>query len=284
MTAAPFAIATRDELWVHGRLVERRLAHGEAIEDERGIRAVDVREPMLVAACDAAMDELRAFVIADARVRLVAEASGEELTKTIVVTLAGLSVVTTPEHMAGDVALLRTATASPPVDDTHPRDIPLLWKHGSGAVLLHEAVGHALEHGQAPLDLPSWLTIDVPLQLRRASFKDVPLLRMTNVVARQTSAPFALPARRIEIVLVDGGSYDPLTELVTVRVAAAHLVDGSDVRTLAPFTIHELRATIARAIIGAAGESRRYPGVICSREGQELVVGSQAPLMLTEFR
>ena len=284
MTAAPFAIATRDELWVHGRLIERRLAHGQAIEDERGIRAVDVRQPLLVAACDAAMDELRACVIPDARVRLVAEASGEELTKTIVVTMAGLSVVTTPEHMAADVALLRSVSASPPINDTHPRDIPLLWKHGSAAVLLHEAEGHALEHGQPPLDLPSWLTIDVPLQLRRASFKDVPLLRMTNVVARQTNAPFALPARRIEIALVDGGSYDPLSELVTVRVAAAHLVDGTDVRALAPFTIHEPRAIIARSIAGAAGEPLRYPGVICSREGQELVVGSHAPLMLTEFR
>jgi predicted Zn-dependent protease len=285
LTAAPFAIATRDELWIHGRLVERRLAHGEAIEDEHGIRAVDVREPLLVAACDAAMDELRACVIPDARVRLVAEASGEELTKTIVVTLGGISVVTTPEHIVHDVALLRSAsTPRPSGDDTHPRDIPLLWKHGSAAVLLHEAVGHALEHGQAPLDLPSWLTIDVPLQLRRASFKDVPLLRMTNVVARQTNAPFALPARRIEIVLVDGGSYDPLTELVTVRVAAAQLVDGDDIRALAPFTIHESRATIADSIVGAAGESLRYPGVICSREGQELIVGSHAPLMLTEFR
>ena len=284
MTAAPFAIATRDELWVHGRLVERRLAHGQAVEDERGIRAVDAVEPLLVAACDAAMDELRACVIPDARVRLVAEASGEELTKTIVVTLAGLSVVTTPEHIAGDVALLRSATAALPIDDRHPRDIPLLWKHGSAAVLLHEAAGHALEHGQAPLELPAWLTIDVPLQLRRASFKDVPLLRMTRVVARQTNAPFALPARRIEIVLVDGGSYDPLTELVTVRIAAAQLVNGEDVHALAPFTIHEPRETIARSIAGAAGEPLRYPGVICSREGQELVVGSYAPLMLTEFR
>jgi hypothetical protein len=287
LTAAPFAIATRDELWIHGRLVERRLAHGRAIEDERGIRAVDSGDPLLVAACEGAMDELRACVIPDARVRLVVEATAEaregELTRTIVVTLAGLSVVTTPEHLAGDVALLRSAT-SPAKDDTHPRDIPLLWKHGSAAVLLHEAAGHALEHGQPPLDLPSWLTIDVPLQLRRASFKDVPLLRMTDVVARQTNAPFALPARRIEIVLVDGGSYDPLTELVTVRVAAAQLVDGDDVRALAPFTIEEQRATIARSIVGAAGEPLRYPGVICSREGQELVVGSHAPLMLTVFR
>jgi hypothetical protein len=284
LTAAPFAIATRDELWVHGRLVERRLAHGRATRDERGIHAVDAGDPLLVAACDAAMDELHACVIPDARVRLVAEAREGELTRTIVVTLSGLSVVTTPEHMAADVALLRSVSTFPPKDDTPPRDIPLLWKHGSAAVLLHEAAGHALEHGQAPLELPSWLTIDVPLQLRRASFKDVPLMRMTDVVARQTNAPFALPARRIEIVLVDGGTYDPLTELVTVRVAAAQLVDGDDVRALAPFTIEEQRATIARSIAGAMGEPLRYPGVICSREGQELVVGSHAPFLLTVFR
>ena len=285
MTAAPFAIATRDELWVHGRLVERRLAHGQAVEDERGIRAVDVGDPALIAACDAAMDELRPSVVPDARVRLVAEATAGALTKTIVVTLASLSVVTTPQHMTHDVALLRSASAWPPIgDEAPPRDVPLLWKHGSAAVLLHEAIGHPLEHGQAPIELPPWLTVDVPLRLRRASFKDVPLMRMTNVVARQTNAPFVLPERRIEIVLVDGGAYDPLTELVTVRVAAANLVDGNDVRALAPFTIHESRANIAHAIVGASGESLRYPGVICSREGQELVVGSHAPLMLTEFR
>jgi hypothetical protein len=284
LTAAPFAIATRDELWVHGRLVERRLSHGQAIEDERGIRAIDTGDPLLIAACDAAMEELHACVVSDARVRLVAEAREGELTRTIVVTLAGLSVVTTPEYIAADVALLRSAAASPAKDDMHPRDMPLLWKHGSAAVLLHEAAGHAAEHGQSPLELPSWLTIDVPLQRRRASFKDVPLMRMTDVVARQSNAPFALPERRIEIVLVDGGSYDPLTELVTVRVAAAQLVDGDDARALAPFTIEEQRATIARSITGAGGEPIRYPGVICSREGQELVVGSYAPLMLTVFR
>lgn len=231
------------------------------------------------------MEELRACVVADARVRLVAEASREGLTKTIVVTLDGFSVVTTPEHIINDVALLRsTLAARPNGDDAPPRGIPLLWKNGSAAVLLHEVIGHPLEHGQAPLELPSWLAIDVPLQPRRASFKDVPLLRMTDVVARQTNAPFVLPESRIEIVLVDGGAYDPLTELVTVRIASAHRVEGDSARALAPFTIHESRANIARAIVGAIGEPVRYPGVICSREGQELVVGSHAPLMLTELR
>ena len=285
MTAAPFAIATRDELWLHGRLVERRLAHGQAIEDERGIRAADIGDALLIAACDAAMDELRAHIVPDARVRLVAQASSEGVTNTIVVTLGGLSVVTTPQHMDHDVALLREASAAAPIGGDAPlRDMPLLWKHGSASVLLHEAIGHPLEHGQLPPELPSWLTVDVPLQLRRASFKDVPLVRMTSVVAQQTNAPFALPERRIEIALVGGGAYDPLTELVTVRIVAAQLVDGDDMRALAPFTIHEPRSNVIRAITGASGESLRYPGVICSREGQELVVGSHAPLLLTEFR
>jgi hypothetical protein len=285
LTAVPFAIATRDELWLHGRLVERRLAHGRAIEDERGIRAVDAGDAPLIAACDAAMDELRTHIVPDARVRLVAQASSEGSSTTIVVTLSGLSVVTTPQHINSDVVLLREAAAWVPVGhDVPARDIPLLWKHGSAAVLLHEAIGHPLEHGQTPPALPSWLTVDVPLQMRRASFKDVPLVRMTDVVAQQTNAPFALPERRIEIALVGGGAYDPLTELVTVRIVAAQLVDGDDIHALAPFTIHEPRVNVVRAITGASGESIRYPGVICSREGQELVVGSHAPLLLTEFR
>src|ERR1051325_9591791 len=48
---AAFVIATRDELWLRGRLVESRLSHGEAIEDERGIVASDARDDALVAIC-----------------------------------------------------------------------------------------------------------------------------------------------------------------------------------------------------------------------------------------
>lgn len=275
-----YASATRDELWLHGRLVERRLAHGVAFEDEQGIHATDARNDALLEACDRAMDELHAFIAPDTRTRLVVEANGDGVTRTIVVTLANRSVVTTPEHFDRDVALLRSATDG----DAPLRNLPFLWKHGSAAVLLHEAIGHPLEHGQAPIDLPSWLTVDVPLRTRRASFKDVPLERMTDVVARQHDAPFVLPDERIEIELVDSGAYDPLTERVTLRIAAANLVEGERVRAMAPFTISEARQNIARAIAGAAGEPLRYPGVICSREGQELVVGSYAPLLLTELR
>lgn len=276
-----FSIATRDELWLHGRLVERCLAHGQAYEDEGGIHASDACDAALVATCDAAMDELHAFVVDDARTRLVAEAnSAEGVTRTIVVTLGDRSVVTTPEHWAHDVALLRNAGAG----NAAPRDVPFVWKNGSGAVLLHEAIGHPREHGQSPIELPPWLSVAVPLKLRRASFKDIPLQRMTEVVAHQRDAPFMLPEQRIEIVLVDGGSYDPLTELVTLRIAAANLVERDRAAALAPFTIHETREVMIRSIVGATGETERYPGVICSREGQELVVGSYAPVLLTELR
>ncbi len=276
-----FSLATRDELWIHGRLVERRLAHGQAFEDERGIQATDAHDAALVAMCDTAMEQLRAFVVADARTHLVAEANSiSGVTQTIVVTLGDRSVVTMLEHFSHDVALLRSAEDG----DAVPCPLPFVWKHGSGAVLLHEAIGHPREHGQPEIALPQWLSVSAPLQLRRASFKDVPLQRMTDVVAHQRNAPFTLPEQRIEIVLVDGGSYDPLTELITLRIAAANLIEGDRVRALAPFTIRETRTTMLQSISGATGKTQRYPGVICSREGQELVVGSYAPVLLTEFR
>ena len=38
---------------------------------------------------------------------------------------------------------------------------------------------------------------------------------MTTLTASQHHAPFELPERRIEVLLVDGGAYEPLTETVT---------------------------------------------------------------------
>jgi hypothetical protein len=283
-----FAIATREEVWSQGRLVERRLSHGEAVETSDGIAAIDARDDALVDACDREMARLRGCVVSDARVRLIAEATLESVTATIIVTLGEHSVVTTPEHIAADVALLRgIAGRRFPADRSDRPDLPMLWKNGSAAVLLHEAVGHPMEHEHPPLALPSWLSIDLPLAMRRASFRDLPLLRMTTLVARQSGAPFALPAERIEVLLVDGGSYEPLTESVTLRIGAVDLVRGKskgDIRRpLAPFTLVEKRAALIGSIRGASGEPLRYPGVVCSREGQELVVGSFAPLMVTEM-
>lgn len=264
--------------------MERRLSHGEAFHDEDGIVATDTRNDELVDACDAAMEELRRCVVPDLRMRLVAEARLDGRTSTITASLHGHSIVTSVEHLERDLALLRsTATPLPPPsagETGRPEllDLPLVWRNGSAAVLLHEAAGHAQEHGQTPL-LPEWLHLDNPLAVRRASFRDVPLLRMTNLVARQQNAPFALPPARIEVLLVDGGSYDPLTELVTLRIAAADHVEGDVARRIAPFVFSRPRGAIA--FLGATGDPIRYPGVICSREAQELVVGSHAPVMVT---
>ena len=154
-------------------------------------------------------------------------------------------------------------------------------------MLLHEAIGHATEHGHAPLEWPPWLRVrdaardgrvanllagEQPAATRRESFRDVPLRRMTNLVVEQHGAPFELPDDRIEIQLVAGGAYEPLTEIVTINVA---------ISDAGPFTIRAPRRAIARSLVGAQGNPIRYPGVICSREGQELYVGSHAPVIVT---
>jgi len=276
-----FAIATRDELWLRGRLIEQRLSHGEAFHDGETIVATDARNDALVAQCDAAMDELRRCVIPELRMRLVAEARLDGMTSTITASVGGHSIVTTPEHFERDVQLVwsaATAVAAFPHREPALPSLPLLWQNGTAAVLLHEAAGHAEEHGQTPI-LPPWLIVDNPLTLRRATFRDVPLPRMTNLVARQRGAPFELPNPRVEVLLVDSGHYEPLTEVVTLRIAAADLVEGDASRRLPPFDFVRHRGAIA--FLGATGDPLRYPGVICSREGQELVVGSHAPVMVT---
>ena len=278
-----FAIATRDELWSHGRLLESRLLHGEAIEDERGIVATDARDDALVDAAERELARLRDAMPRDARVRLVAEARSDEgVSATMTIRLGELSVVTTREYAFGDYELLKEVP--PSVAPPPRRRLPILWRGGSAAILLHEAIGHAAEENHPPIAWPSWFSVDLGLRLRRATFRDVPLRRMTNLVARQSDAPFELPDPRIDVFLVGGGGYEPLTETVTLHVAAAALIEGRTMTRVAPFTIVETRAAIARSLVGATGDPIRYPGVVCSREGQELVVGSHAPLMLTDFR
>ena len=304
MTPPTFAIATRDELRLRGHLVEQRLSHGIARSSGNIIDADDARDDELIVRCDAEIENLRAVAPADARVRLVASVRriGEAIiaSATMTVGIDGVFVVTDAAHAASDIAVLHDVASSEIEVDY--RSLPILWHHGSAAVLLHEAAGHAAEHEHARLEWPAWLSVldepDVPVDdvgnrpyvadllaceppscFRRESFRDVPLRRMSNLVARG-EAPFEIPERRIDVHLVSGGAYEPLDETVTIHIAAAKLGD----RWLAPFTIRESRVSIARAIRGAAGEPQRYPGVICSSEGQELVVGSRAPLMLTEFR
>ena len=262
------AIATIDEVWIQGALAERRVMHGTAsLRPEKPgaggeIVAIDARDDELVERCERAIVELRAAMPRDAeRVRLVARSDSEPM---MTIERDGISIVTTPEFVAQDMQLLVQPPAPRPL-----RPAPFVWHHGSAAVLLHEAIGHPLELGIPPIAWPEWLRVDCPMEMRRASFSDVPLRRMTRVVVSQENAPFDLPEPRIDIHLIRGGAYDPLTDVVTIDVAVPR------------FTIRATRAQIAASLVGAVGEPIRYPGVICSREGQELFVGSFAPLLVT---
>ena len=264
-----YRTATRDELWARGRLLESRLSHGEAVHDKLGIVATDSRDDTLVAACEREIERLRAVMPRDARIRLVAEASSEGSTATMTIRRGQLSIVTDAEHAEIDDAFLRRFEHPVAREADQGVGRPILWKNGTAAVLLHEAIGHPAEHGQPPIEWPAWLHVDLGLRMRRATFRDVPVMRMTHVAVSQTDAPFEVPADCIEVELVAGGSYDPLTEMVTLQLAVPH------------FEYRASRREIAQSLLGAQGAPLRYPGVVCSREGQELVVASSAPLMVT---
>ena len=248
--------------------------HGVASTLGDSIEASDARDERLVRACESALDEARVTVasLRDARVRVVVRATREDdaeaVETTMTIAIDGVSVVTRPSNALADYELLHRARNA-----SESRFGSILWLNGSAAVLLHEAFGHASEHDAAPAAWPSWLSIDAPLVLRRETFRDVPLMRMTHLIAAQKNAPFRLAADRVEVRLVAGGAYDPITDVVTINVA---------VSSAGPFTIRRSRAEIAASLTGASGEPIRYPGVICSREGQELYVASHAPLMITD--
>jgi hypothetical protein len=265
-------------------------------------------------ACASAFDSLRPLAesVRDGRARAVASvrrvssASGEDewTSAALTVTIAGLSVVTRLEHFEVDVAWLRHCAgenAGASLNDY--RAWPILWDRGSASVLLHEAIGHPAEEAAERVKWPEWLRLrdepsfrlddagciassanlllQPPASRRRATFRDVPILRMTRVVADHENAPFVLPGRRADIHLVASGHYDPLTDQVALTVSKAELVDGSRREPLRPFVIRETRERIRTALAGASGRPVRYPGVICSTDGQRLIVDCVAPLMLT---
>src|SRR5207248_2494661 len=147
------------------------------------IIATDDADPALLAACDEAMERVRDLARAhDARVRVRATREGVETI--FIVTRNGVSIVSTPEHLSDDVALLQNAISQRPTANGQ-----LVWHNGSAAVLLHEAIGHAAEHDARPVAWPAWLRVDAPLAMRRESFSDVPLLRMTHLRAWAENAP-----------------------------------------------------------------------------------------------
>ena len=300
-----FAIATCEELRA-GERIESRVSHGVLEQTGNRIHATDALDEELLSRAEESLRVARGAVPAgSARIVASSRRAGDRTRDevTIVLTSNDLSLVTTPEHAREDAEWLDLCGAPPPRRRFSYRGIPILWTRGSAAVLLHEAAGHAAEHRARPLPWPEWLSAhdepgfddtgaapavanllegEAPRAMRRASFADVALPRMSNVVVRQHGSAIDAPERRIEISLLSGGSYEPLTDVVTLFVSVAHLVEGYRTR-LPPFIIEESREVISRALRGAAGEPQRYPGVICSAEGQHLFVGSAAPVMLTEF-
>src|SRR5437763_4579058 len=103
-----FAIASRDEVWLRGTLVEARLMHGVATQRGDAIEASDARDDRLLRACDDAMSAARETIAAlgDARVRMVVRATREDdveaVETTMTVTIDGVSVVTTPSDAVHD--------------------------------------------------------------------------------------------------------------------------------------------------------------------------------------
>ncbi len=293
----------RDELWVRGTLREERRGEGEAIVRGEAIAArngiVDAsRLAALREACDAEIERLHAAItpLRGARIRGMVTASTDGIESTVTVTVDGVSIVSTPATVGPDCAALRQLLAPRTAARPPTGPLPIVWRNGSAAVLLHEAIGHAAEHGHRSVSWPSWLRVrdvagngrsadllagEPPVAFRRESFRHVPLKRMTTLVASHRRAPFKLPAERIEVHLIAAGAYEPLNETITIDVAVADLVNGEDVRRIPRFALHASRSAIADALEGAIGETIRYPGVICSREGQELFVASHAPVMIT---
>ena len=255
---------------------------------------------------------LRAF----SRVRAVSSGRGSHRDESLLLALTSgsaseaVSVIATPGSLESDLALLRVADMSSM--DFDYRIVPLLFVNGSGAVLLHEAIGHPSQSGKDPSAKPEWLevaddpsfpslgaiTVDdcgLPVQStvlnggqspaawRRESFRDVPARRMTNLVVRCSTQPVAaLPSPRMEILLVGGGHYDSLTDQIVLTISRAALVSDDRRTPVRPFTLVENRETVLKSLRGSRGDLTSYPGVICFEEGHRVPVGSASPDLLLE--
>jgi hypothetical protein len=226
---------------------------------------------------------------------------------------AHVSIVSTPRSLRADISRLAAILASRPTRHARVDGLPLVWSGGSAALLLHEALGHPSERGASSVRWPKWLEVsdspglegighlaaddfgrpvshrdltrgERPSALRRWSFRDTPIVRMSNLRVAGTGPPMPLPSPRVEIHLVEHGFWDPLAEEVTIRVSLAEIVDDEDRALLPRFTLRATRSELAARIEGWFGPETRYPGVICSDEGQALPVGSSAVGLVSRFR
>jgi hypothetical protein len=213
-----------------------------------------------------------------------------------------LSITTNGTEAETHLAMLRRRLEVVETTEADLASCPVLWRGGSGAVLIHEALGHPAERGVFA-NWPAWLEVSdepssqlddtaqrvtariltrgqEPASLRREDFRAAPVRRMSMLMVTAKSSAERLPDPRIEIWIVAGGSYDPLNDSVDLFITLAHLVEGNRTRVLRPFRLSADRAEIPRRLLGAFSEPSIYPGVICGDEGQRLMVGSVAPDLL----
>jgi hypothetical protein len=232
--------------------------------------------------------------------------------RVVSLTRNAISIIATRESLTGDLATLSALARREPVERVLPSSLPMAWQEGSAAVLIHEAVGHPAERGIFAPSVPSWLRVDdspetghlvrletddtgtpvgsrtltdglPPDALRRWSHRDIPARRMTNLIVRGSGRPVTrLPSPRVDVLLASAGQWDPLTDEVSVKIAAADLVDGPHRRPVEPFTWSIRRAELFRLLAGWFGEVHRHPGVLCGDEGVALPVGSAAVGLMTE--
>lgn len=211
------------------------------------------------------------------------------------------------EFVADHIELLSMDTDVARLD---PSELPLVWLHGSGSVLLHEAIGHPAEVGAEPLRWPSWLRVrddpdaggigdmerddcgravipreltrgETPDAWRRESYRDVPLRRMTNLVVESDQVLAALPSPRLEVLLLGGGDWDAMTDEIRIRVSAARLLGDGSETWVPPFVYRIPRSRLPRLLSGSFGNEAWYPGVMCGDEGQRIPVGSRSPILAT---
>ncbi|MGA7616292.1 MAG: hypothetical protein WBX15_14045, partial [Thermoanaerobaculia bacterium] len=145
----------------------------------------------------------------------------------VVIHAPGQASVTGSPDLLQSRLVTASDPAGPEIEHVDPMSLPILWIGGSGAVMLHEVVGHPAERGIFTPDLPTWIEVtdsptggfapaeiddagratsarvlsrgESPSSFRRASFRDVPLIRMSNLSVSSSGAPFEIPQRRIEV-------------------------------------------------------------------------------------